>query len=179
MFGRFLRRTPPHQLPLAMIGAKTADVVLVCGTRRPGLIAEIARITGLNGRTIAAGLSEARAEVDAAAAEAGSLVEFENESQLAFRLSGLDLVVWDVELAALDDTSKASTAQQLVHCLRPGGRLVVLDGPSDRRRTGSATSPMAEPAVLALLASAGTVANRSLASAEGVTYYEGRRPAHA
>ena len=177
MFGRFLRRTPPYQLPLAMIGAKPADVVLVCGTRRPGLIAEIARITGLNGRTIAAGPSEARAGVDAAAAEAGSLVEFEDDSQMAFGLSGVDLVVWDVELGTVDDTSRAFTAQQLVQCLRPGGRIVILDGSSDRRRTGGTSSRMTEPAVLALLASAGTVANRSLASADGVTYYEGRRPA--
>jgi hypothetical protein len=178
MFGRFLRRAPPYQLPLAMIGAKTADVVLVCGTRRPGLVAEVARVTGLNGRTIAVGPSADRASIDAAAAEAGSLVEFESAAS-AFRLSDVDLAIWDVELGTLDDVSRDLTARQLVQCLRPGGRLVILDGSSDRRRTGGTSSPMAEPAVVALLASAGTVANRSLASSDGVTYYEGRRPTHS
>jgi hypothetical protein len=177
MFDRFFRRTPPYQLPLAMIGVKTGDVVLVCGTRRPGLIAEVARITGLNGRTLAVGPPETRDGVEAAAAEAGSLLEFESDSQTAFRVTDVDLAVWDVELGMLDDASMALTARQLVGCLRPGGRLVILDGHADRRRKDGPPHPVSEPTVLALLAAAGTVANRALASADGITYYEGRRPA--
>ena len=77
MFSWFRSGLPPHQTALAMIGAKTGQTVLFLGGRQPGVVAEIARVTGLNGRTVVVESDPSLCgRVEAAAAEAGTLVEF-------------------------------------------------------------------------------------------------------
>src|SRR5688572_19245369 len=95
---RLLRRPPPYQTALAMIGAKSGDRVLVTGGHDHGLAAAVALTTGLNGQTVALAPVEARAAVEAAANEAGALVEF---ATTVPHDSAFDIGVWQVEASAL------------------------------------------------------------------------------
>ena len=49
----FRNAASPYQTSLAMIGAKAGSTVIVVGASEPALAAEVALVTGLNGRTLA------------------------------------------------------------------------------------------------------------------------------
>jgi len=74
-----LRKGPSaHVTAIAMVAARPGDEAVVVGADAAGLAAELARVTGLNGCTRVIDVdADARAAVERAAANAGSLVEFE------------------------------------------------------------------------------------------------------
>jgi SAM-dependent methyltransferase len=171
----------PHQTALAMIGAKAGDAVLVAGADTPDLAAAVAGVTGLNGQTL---VVDARADqaavVEAAAARAGTLVEFQQRTPEEFATAApFDIAVLTLNLASMSEPARDSLVANLSRAIRPGGRVVIIDG---RRSSGllsglSKSAPRLEAAAaLAVLDRAGLRATRLLAESEGISFYEGRRP---
>ena len=79
-----------------MTGVKPADSVLVVGASDGGLAADVALVTGLNGRTVVVdSAAVSQAGVDAAAAKVGALVEFLVAPATALPLDpeGFDVVI--------------------------------------------------------------------------------------
>jgi len=105
--GLFKPRTLPNA-PLAMIGAKAGDHVLVVGTRYPAVAAELARATGLNGQTLVVGPEADRAVIEAAAAEAGTLIDFQPQQAIAIGRADnpFDIVVSVRPLGELSDVDR-------------------------------------------------------------------------
>jgi hypothetical protein len=80
--------------------------------------------------------------------------------------------------AGSDDSVRRASLAEATRVLRPGGRVVVIDGARStgwlRSRTGATRQP--PEAVLALLERAGLKARRQLADADSIAYYEARKP---
>jgi ubiquinone/menaquinone biosynthesis C-methylase UbiE len=179
MAGWFRKGLSPHHTALAMIGAKPGDRVLMLGAADPGLAAEVALVTGLNGSTtVCDPVATARANVEAAARDAGALVEFEDAPLTALPAAdgSFDVAVL-LGTAPPAGTHASAVCVEAMRVLRPGGRLIVIEGtkaggffrakPSVPRRPA--------PEILALLDEIGTRARRELADVDGVAYYEGRK----
>jgi ubiquinone/menaquinone biosynthesis C-methylase UbiE len=180
---RWFRSGPsPFQTALAMVGAKPGQLVLVIGAGSGQLAAEIALVTGLNGRTVVVSRErDAERTVEAAAARAGALVEFEAiaSSTLAAAGDTVDIVVLQRQLGD-SDIDRAALASEAVRVLRPGGRVIVIEGAEPGTKPGLGRRPPA-PAVDAatiqsLLAETGLKATRVLGEAEGTLYIEGVKP---
>lgn len=175
----FRKGPSPHLTALAMIGAKSGDRVLVAGRPDAALVAEVARATGLTGQTLLAAPAELRKAFDAAAAEAGVLVE---QLELAAEVADLpgadgthDIAVLHVDLHGMADAPRRQLAASALAAVRPGGRVILIEG---RRRAGllSKRAPtLAIDAVLSLLTGAGGVAARVIGREDEMTYFETRR----
>lgn len=171
--GWLKRGLPPHQTALAMIGARAGDQIMVVGAGAAALAAEVARITGLNGRTLVVDPDDAaRERVERAAAEAGALVDFEvaAATSLPADADTLDIVV--VEASDAAGGFDRSRAIEILRVLRPGGRVVVRR-PAKRGVFGGGPPP--DASVIDALSRAGAVAVRHLADADRVAYFEGRK----
>jgi ubiquinone/menaquinone biosynthesis C-methylase UbiE len=174
----FRKGLSPFQTALAMIGAKPGDEVLVIGADNGALAAELALVTGLNGRLLVVDRTEgAKARVAAAADRAGALVEFEDAptTMLPLDPDRFRIAVINRHLAALDAESRADCCAEAFRVIRPGGRLIVIEGAGRPGAFGmlptrSTVIPAAE--IEALLRTAGARAVRRLAAAEGVAYFE-------
>jgi len=172
---------PPYQTALAMVGAKPGDRVLVVGADDVDLAAAVALVTGLNGRTLVADPApDAAGRVNAAAAAAGALVDVLQAApaQLAGGAGEFDVAAVVSPLAPLSEHDRRAAIGAAVGVLRPGGRLVILDGRRQKGLFGGLSKGGArlEPgAALALLAGAGLRAARQLADADGVAFYEARK----
>lgn len=173
---------PPHQTALAMLGAKAGQAAVFLGSADPDLAAEIGRVTGLNGRTVVVDDADrAETRVAAAAARAGALVEFENQSPSE---SGLDGDQFDVAAITISswmefpERRRAACIGEALRLVRPGGRVVIVI--SAGRAGGFFGSKAVPRAVadeaLALLATTGARAARVLAEVPGTTYVEAARP---
>jgi ubiquinone/menaquinone biosynthesis C-methylase UbiE len=179
---KWLRQGPsPYQTALAMVGARAGDRVLVVGAGDAALPAELARVTGLNGETrVADHATGADSRVRTAAARAGTLVEFSPvpPTALALDANSVDIVILNRCLARPDVADPAAAAAEALRVVKPGGRLIVVEGPQRRGPFGLARGGPAAPAgdVLALIERAGGRAGRLLAEAEGVTYFEALKP---
>jgi hypothetical protein len=169
----------PHHTALAMIGAKPGASLLVVGASNPALAAELALITGLNGRTVVASADGAGAEaVQTAAARAGALVDFEPcaGSSLPFDAAAFDVVVLQRQMTG---DAGSAIVNDAVRVTRTGGRVIAIEG---EIRTGLLASMRrtADPgasgeALAATLTAAGLIAVRVLGESEGVVYAEGRK----
>ena len=161
-----------------MVAPKPGHRVLVAGTGDPQLTAEIAVTTGLNGLTLARVADDAaRQRVNAAAAEAGSLVETDVGDVLPFSAAGdgFDIVVLH---AALGDAAGGQPiVNEAFRLVRPGGRVVAIEGATRQSgRWAMWRTPMPKRTadeVRALLDTAGFRATRVLADLPGVSYVEG------
>lgn len=162
---------PPHQTALAMIGAKPGQQVAILGAGDGSLAAAVAGITGLNGRTVVTDPApDAEARIAAAAAKAGTLVDFV-PSGLA---PGFDVVV--VQRFLSPPNVPAQVLQAAAGLVRPGGRVVVIEGGMTAGWLGLGRRAIA-PAIAGetirdLLSAAGLRAARVLAHSEGTTYVE-------
>lgn len=163
-----------------MIGAKAGDRVLFVGRLDPALTGEVARTTGLNGQTLAGGRPDDRARIEAGAAAAGALVDFVDvaagdRSPVPHGLTEIDVVVFTADLAALELDARMEAVRDSLKALRPGGRLILIDGPSKKPLFGGGSPAMPADVVVPLLTSVGAQAARALGVADGVTYYEARK----
>ncbi len=171
---------PPHQTALAMIGAKAGQQVLMVGAADSRLAAAVAGITGLNGRTVVVDPSpDAQRSVDTAAADAGTLVEFEQRSFSAISADAgvFDIVVLSQSLS-MPGENPVTIVSEAVRVVRPGGRIVAIEGASTAGLFSALRRPRAAltgDAMRDLLASAGLRATRVLAEVDGVTYVEGSK----
>lgn len=169
----------------AMVGARSGDKVVVLGA--PGstdaaLAAEIAGATGLNGRTVVVDVgTDARARTEAAAAKAGTLVEFEWSpvTMLPLNSGEFDIAVVNRQLVQLEGQNRVACCQEALRVVRPRGRVVVIEG---LRRPGLfGLLPTRVPGLpagetRAALTAAGAKAVRELAEVDGVVYLEALSP---
>ena len=175
-------RTPPHHTALAMIGARPGERVLVMGPRAEGLAAELALCTGLNGRTLVVdAASDARARVEAAAAAAGALVEFEVASPVTLPLENgsFDAVVlhWQISYTATGTIDDVTYEARRV--LRPGGRLISIEAGTPQglwRRYRARRVETPPEQMTDVLTRAGFGAVRRLADTAGAVYVEALNP---
>jgi len=166
-----------------MVAVRAADAVAVLGA--PGaveaaLAAEIGLETGLNGRTLVIDVgTEARSRVEAAAAKAGALVEFEwaPVTMLPLDAGTFDVVVINRQLAALEGHNRVACCQEALRVIKPAGRVVVIEGV---RRPGLfGLIPVRIPGlapddVKDALNRAGAKAVRLLADVDGVAFFEAK-----
>lgn len=169
----------------AMVGARPGDHVAVLGAPtaiEAGLAAEVASVTGLNGRTLVVDVgSEARTRVETAAAKAGVLVEFEwaPVTMLPLNAGEFDIVVINRQLAKHEGRNRVALCEEAFRVAKPRGRVVVIEG---LRRPGLfGLFPTRLPGLpadesRAALVSAGARATRVLADVDGVIYLEAKPP---
>lgn len=166
---------------VAMVDPRPGNALVVIGASNPRLAAACAVVTGLNGRTVIVGRGDAdKKNAESAAAAAGALIEFV-DAPLA--MLPLDADVFDVVVIPrlTDAASAADTGVigEAFRVARPAGRVIVLTGQKRAGVFGALQAPQTAPtadAVIALLKSAGGVAVRKLASHDGVSYFEARKP---
>ena len=122
---RWLRGDPGrYDLLTRMIDARLGDRLLTTGAGDAGLVAALARVTGLSGRAVAHAASPDEARTLHAAAEhAGVLVDIVESpsTALPFAEGDFDLAVVDVVSAPL-----AVVLPELRRVLRSGGRVVLV-----------------------------------------------------
>ncbi|MEI6245464.1 MAG: methyltransferase domain-containing protein [Acidobacteriota bacterium] len=165
----------------AMVGARAGDHVLVLGVPGPAaaaLAAEIADMTGLNGRTVVVDVgAEARSRAEAAAAKAGALIEFEwaPVTMLPINAGTFDIAVINRQLVHLEGRNRVACCEEALRVVKPRGRVVVIEA---LQRPGLfGLLPSRQPGLPAdaareALVSAGARATRQLAEVDGVTYLE-------
>lgn len=163
-----------------MIGAKAGQQVLMAGAGDGQLAAAVAAVTGLNGRTLVADAAAgARERVEAAAAEAGTLVDFEQADVSTGEIGGKDFDIVVLHRSLAPPTVPAQLLRRAADLVRTGGRVVVVEGGTTPGRFGLGrhTIPPALPgdAIRDLLASSGLRAARVLAESEGTIYVEASR----
>lgn len=176
--GLFRKAPSPHQTALAMIGARPGDRVLLAGRPEPIVVAELARITGLTGETLLAVAPAAKPPYDAAAGEAGTLVEIAeapDDARLPATAGPHDVAVLHFDLATLDDASRQLLAGDAFSAVRPGGRVVIIEGRRPGRWFSGHTAALPADAVIALLEGAGGLAARHIGGEDGLSYFEARK----
>ncbi len=180
-------RSQRYALALAMIGVRMGERLLMVGDDAQ-LSVQLAAKVGLTGRSVVVvGAEEAAARFAAVAVEAGVLLE---DIRVA-ALPGLpvddgafDAAVVDAGptfLVALDGPGRSDLARALSRTLRPGGRLIIVEGqPGSTFRRIRARSPgldafRAAGGAAALLEAAGFHPVRLLADRDGQRFTEGLR----
>ena len=166
-----------------MVAARAADSVAILGAPGPdeaALAGEIGLETGLNGRTLVIDVgAEARARVEAAAAKAGALVEFEwaPVTMLPLDAGAFDVAVINRQLAALDGQNRVACCQEALRIIKPNGRVVVIEGVKRPGLFGLFPTklPGLPPEdVKDALTRAGAKAVRLLADVDGVVFFEAK-----
>jgi ubiquinone/menaquinone biosynthesis C-methylase UbiE len=180
MAGWFRKGLSRHHTAIAMIGSRAGDQVLVIGASDPALAAEVALVTGLNGTTTVTDPdTRARARVETAARDAGALVEFApgTPTSLPVAEESQDVVVLMSSSDAVATTDATIVLAHALRALRPGGRVIIVDGarPSGFFRSAGGPARIPASAMLTRLEHAGTRARRQLADIDGVSYYEARK----
>jgi hypothetical protein len=180
MFRWFRTAAPVRETGVAMVDPRPGDALLFVGAADPGLAAACAVVTGLNGRAVVVGRgADDQKKIESAAGAAGALVEYIDAppAMLPLDTDTFNLVV--IPGLATPGTIDAAVVAEAVRVAKPAGRVIIINGQRRAGVFGALQSPAAGPspeAVLALLKSAGTVASRKLASVDGVSYYEARKP---
>jgi ubiquinone/menaquinone biosynthesis C-methylase UbiE len=166
-----------------MVGARAADSIAVLGAPGPieaALAAEIGVETGLNGRTVVIDVGEAaRARVDAAAAKAGALVEFQwaPVTMLPLDAGTFDIAVVNRQLAALDGRNRIACCEEALRIIKPTGRVVVIEGVKRPGLFGlfpTKLPGLPPDDVKDALTRAGAKAVRLLADVDGVMFFEAK-----
>jgi ubiquinone/menaquinone biosynthesis C-methylase UbiE len=183
----WLKKTAAEDpLAVSMSGVKLGDRLLVLGCGDGGLVAQLARKSGLTGSAYALDEDSARTERAGQFAERdGALVEALTApwTELPLDAAAFDVVVIRDALAAIELHRRAAMLAEVLRVLRPGGRCVVIEG--GRRgglgalfqgRTVSAEYTSSGGAQRALSA-AGFRATRTIAERAGMVFVEGVKPA--
>jgi ubiquinone/menaquinone biosynthesis C-methylase UbiE len=172
---------PPHQTALAMVGAKPGSMVILVGGGDPALAAEIALVTGLNGRTLVVDPSgEERARIEAAAARAGALVDVETAPLTALPVADGTFDITVINEPGDPGVNRDQIVREAIRVVRSGGRVIVIEGKKSTglRKLwtgGSGGHAIAADEIIARLGSAGLRATRLLGQAEGISYFEGMK----
>jgi len=177
------RRTHGEPLAVTMAAVKLGDRFLSVGVRDPELIAVLAAKAGLTGTACAVDPDEPSVKSAAAAIEAaGALAEVTRAPWGVWPYNGgsFDVALIRDLLPALTPDNRASAVSEVLRVLRPGGRVLVIDGrerkPFAWVAGGSRTAATGKAAAEALT-TAGFAAVRILAEQDGVSYVEGIKKA--
>jgi SAM-dependent methyltransferase len=176
------RRVPPYETAVAMIGVKSGDRLLVAGAGAEPLAAALAVVTGLNGLALVANdAPDAETKTQRAANDAGALVECLAAPAHALPVDpgAFDLVVLHNMLGGADPQPLSAVVREARRVLRPGGRLMLVEGTPQAawRRALTPRRAVDGDAAMALLVDAGFKAARVLAATGGVSYLEAIRGA--
>lgn len=127
-------RSQRYALAVAMTGVRMGERLLVVGDDAP-LVAHLTGKIGLTGHcAVVVPSGDAAARVTAAAAEAGLLLEDVRVGalpELPVEDDGFDVAVvtaGPVFLTGLDTAARASLAIAVGRALRPGGRVIIVEG---------------------------------------------------
>ena len=173
------RKAEGEPLAVTMAAVKLGDRFLSVGVRDPALVAVLAAKAGLTGTACAVDADEVAVTRAAAAIEAaGALADVTRApwGTWPYGAGSFDVALIRDVLPALTAGDRASAVAEVLRVLRPGGRVVVIDGAARGRfewiKGGSAAGPAAGMATQALK-DAGFAAVRVLAETDGVSYVEG------
>jgi ubiquinone/menaquinone biosynthesis C-methylase UbiE len=178
----FLRKSSLERLPVSMTGVRMGERALQLGIEDPSLVGAIAAKVGLSGHAaVAARTEEEAARARSAADRAGALIDLQVSSftTLPFDEGSFDLVVVHAAAgihAEFGEQALPAILQEGRRVLRPGGRLVVIEGGA-----GSGMLRKARPkalltdasALVGAISSGGFRAARLLAEHEGYRFTEG------
>ena len=174
----FLRKSTLERLPLVMTGARMGERALQIGVDDSSLTGAIAAKVGLSGHAAVVVSDERQAaRAEAAAAQAGALIEVHVAALdlLPFLPDAFDLVVVHAGglPIGLDDLSGIAVLRDTHRVLRPGGRIVIMEGGVRDllRRLHTRRVPSIDTR-LTSLRSAGFNAARLLAEREGHRFFE-------
>jgi len=177
------RKAEGEPLAVTMAAVKLGDRFLSVGVRDRELIAVLAAKAGLTGTACAVDADDAAVTRAAAAIEAaGALADVTRApwGTWPYGDGSFDVALIRELLPALTAADRASAVAEVLRVLRPGGRVVVIDGTARGRfewiKGGAATAPAAAMATQALK-DAGFAAVRVLAETDGVSYVEGIKKA--
>jgi SAM-dependent methyltransferase len=178
-------RSQRYALALAMTGVRMGERLLMVGDNAP-LAAELAAKVGLTGRAVVVvGSEAAAARVQAAASEAGVLLEAVRAAALPalpVDEGAFDAAVADAGptfLTTLDSPGRLELVRSLARALRPAGRLIVVEGQPKspfkpfRARPAGLDAFRAAGGALTLLEAAGFHPVRLLADRDGQRFTEG------
>jgi SAM-dependent methyltransferase len=183
----FLRKSAHARepLPMAMSGLRMGERVLQVGVDDARLAGAMAAKAGLSGHAALAVTSEPAAErARRGAADAGALLDVHVTAlgTLPFDAGAFDVVVVHGAaglLATLDAATRAAMFAECHRVLRPGGRLVAIDGAARTGLAGLVRGRAAESeyersgGASAALERAGFRPVRVLAEREGYRFTEG------
>jgi ubiquinone/menaquinone biosynthesis C-methylase UbiE len=180
MFRWFRQAPAARETAVAMVDPRPGDELLVIGATDARLAAACAAVTGLNGRAVIVGRGAAdKQSVEDAARAAGALVEFVDAPPTMLPLDSDTFTVVVIARLGAGQDANAATVSEAMRVARPAGRIIAIAGQKRTGVLGAFSSPperVAVETVIALLKAAGGVAARRLAEAEGVAYYEARKP---
>jgi len=178
----FVRKSTLERLPVAMTGVRMGERALQLGIDDPSLVGAIAAKVGLSGHAVIVVRNEREAARARSAAEkAGALVDVQvrPDADLIFEDASFDVIVLhaaDGRQGSIQNAAAMTTLREAHRILRPGGRLVIVEGGA---RPGALAFLRSKPnlpdpaAVVGNMSTAGFRAARVLAEHEGYRFSEG------
>lgn len=182
------RRSREEPLAVTMAAVKLGDRFLSVGVRDRDLIAVLAAKAGLTGTACAVDADETAVNEAAAAIEAaGALAEVTRApwGMWPYDSGSFDIALIRDLLATLAPEDRSNAVSEVLRVLRPGGRVVVIEGAPrgglgalltgwrGSAAVGVSRTPLSYEGSVKTLKDGGFGAVRILAEVDGVTYAEG------
>lgn len=165
----FFRKATTGDEPLivAMTGARLGESVLFAGSSA-GWALPLAARTGLSGRCLIVGTPQVTRTIEASASKEGVLVETAEEAPADHSF----------DLAVVEATEGwEDAARQVMHAIRPGGRIMVVAGAPPAgfmaRLTGAGGPTASVDAIASRLRQLGWQRVRPVGARDGVGFIEG------